>query len=74
MKDFITHNQKVWDNQARANVAWSQPVSSEQVENAKKGIWELYILPTPIDKDWIGDVKGKKYCVSLLLVDSKGPY
>lgn len=73
MKDFIIHNQKAWDNQAKANVAWSQPVSSEQVENAKKGIWELYILPTPIDKDWIGDIKGKKVLCLASAGGQQGP-
>lgn len=73
MKDFIKHNQKAWDSQARANVPWSQPVSSEVVEKAKQGIWELYVLPTSLDKDWIGDIKGKKVLCLASAGGQQGP-
>ena len=73
MKDFIAHNQRAWDTQAKANVPWSQPVSSEVVEKAKQGIWDLYVLPTPIEKDWIGDIKGKKVLCLASAGGQQGP-
>lgn len=73
MKDFIQHNQKAWDTQAKANVPWSQPVSSELVEKAKQGIWDLYVLPTPIEKEWIGDIKGKKVLCLASAGGQQGP-
>lgn len=73
MEDFIKHNQKAWDNQAKANVAWSQPVSSEIVQKAKQGEWDLYVLPTPIAKDWIGEVKGKKVLCLASAGGQQGP-
>lgn len=59
-KEYLEHNQKSWDKQALANQQWSMPVSAETIANAKKGEWELYVLPTPMAKNWLGDVKGKK--------------
>lgn len=73
LKDFIKHNQKAWDSQAKANVPWSQPVSSEVVEKAKQGIWDLYVLPTSIEQDWIGDVKGKKVLCLASAGGQQGP-
>lgn len=59
-KEYLEHNQKAWDKQALANQQWSMPVSAEVVAKAKQGEWELYVLPTPIDKNWLGEVKGKR--------------
>lgn len=73
MKDFIKHNQKAWDNQAKANVAWSQPVSREVVEQAKNGVWDLYVLPTPMEKEWLGEVKGQKVLCLASAGGQQGP-
>lgn len=59
-KEYLEHNKKAWDKQALANQQWSMPVSAETVAKAKAGEWELYVLPTPIDKEWLGDVGGKR--------------
>ncbi|KUF42397.1 class I SAM-dependent methyltransferase [Myroides marinus] len=59
-KEYLQHNQKAWDKQALANQQWSMPVSEELVAKAKQGDWDLFVLPTPIDKTWLGDVTGKK--------------
>jgi len=73
LEDFIQHNQKAWDSQAKANVAWSQPVSSELVEKAKKGEWDLYVLPTSMDKTWIGAIQGKKVLCLASAGGQQGP-
>ncbi|MTG98881.1 MULTISPECIES: class I SAM-dependent methyltransferase [Myroides] len=57
---YTQHNEAAWDKQALANVQWSQPVSKEVVERAKQGEWELYVLPTPINKEWLGNLQGKR--------------
>lgn len=56
---FISHNQSAWDEQARAQKEWSTPVSTEQVEQAKLGNWDVHLTPKPVDKNWFGDIKGK---------------
>ena len=73
MKDFIKHNQAAWDSQAKANAPWSQPVSSALVKQAKQGIADLYVLPTSLDKNWLGDVKGKKVLCLASAGGQQGP-
>lgn len=67
-EDYLSHNKEFWDKQAETNQEWSKPVSSELIEEAKKGEWEVYILPSPLDKNWLGDVEHK----SILCLASAG--
>lgn len=60
MTNFIIDNQKAWDKQAESQQPWSTPVDSQTIEDAKKGNWEIHLTPTPLNKAWLGDVKGKK--------------
>ncbi|MGO1254507.1 MAG: class I SAM-dependent methyltransferase, partial [Alcaligenes aquatilis] len=47
---------------------WSLPVSSEQVEQARRGQWQVHLLPSPVPADWLGDIQGK----SVLCLASAG--
>ncbi|MEX9946885.1 class I SAM-dependent methyltransferase [Providencia alcalifaciens] len=60
MTDFIIANQKAWDQQAASQQPWSTPVDSQTIEEAKRGNWEIHLTPTPLNKAWLGNVKGKK--------------
>ncbi|MEQ5317902.1 class I SAM-dependent methyltransferase [Providencia vermicola] len=60
MTDFLTVNQKAWDKQAESQQAWSTPVDSQTIHDAKQGHWQVHLTPTPVSKDWLGDIKGKK--------------
>lgn len=59
MTDYITANQQAWDKQAISQQAWSIPVDSKTIEKAKKGNWQIHLTPSPLNKTWLGDVKGK---------------
>lgn len=40
---------------------WGQPITHEIYENAKKGLWGVYLTPTKlVPKEWFGDLQGKK--------------
>ena len=39
----LTHNEAAWDHQALLQHDWSKPVSSELIEAAKKGQWDVHI-------------------------------
>ena len=57
---IIAHNEELWNKQAESHCAWSQPVSSETIEMARKGIWEVHITKKPLPKDWLEqDIRGK---------------
>lgn len=73
MMDFITANQKAWDKQAASQQAWSTPVDSQTIEEAKKGDWEIHLTPTPLNKTWLGDIKGKKILCLASAGGQQGP-
>ncbi len=53
-------NSAAWDKLADENIEWSIPVSSEEIEKARNGIWEIILTPIkPTPRDWFGDVRGK---------------
>lgn len=59
--DIKKHNSKAWDGQVKAGNMWTKPVSSEIIEDARRGQWGIYLTPTKIvPREWIGDLKGKK--------------
>ncbi len=58
--DFLHHNESAWNQQATEQNEWSQPVSAELIKEAKEGKWEVHLTPKPLNKEWLGDVKGKK--------------
>ncbi|TZF93756.1 class I SAM-dependent methyltransferase [Chryseobacterium panacisoli] len=58
--NFIQHNESAWNKQALEQNEWSKAVSSELISDAKQGKWEVHLTPKPLDKAWLGDVKGKK--------------
>lgn len=58
--DFLTHNRAAWDKQAAEQHEWSRPVSSELVQAASLGSWNVHITPRPLPKEWLGDIVGKE--------------
>ncbi len=60
--DFLHINQKVWDQKVEDNYIWSQAVSSEEVEKARKGEWQILLTPQkPVPMDWFPETLiGKK--------------
>ncbi len=60
--DYIKDNEMIWDKRAENNDQWSVPVSSEEVDSARKGIWSIVLTPEKIvPRDWFPeDMKGIK--------------
>lgn len=59
--DIRKQNEIAWNNEVKIGNKWTLPISSEEVEMAKKGDYTLLLTPTkPIPKEWIGNIKGKK--------------
>jgi len=58
--NIIKHNAEIWDKQAKSQCAWSIPVSSKVINNAKKGTWQIHITKKPIPTNWLPlNIKGK---------------
>ncbi len=60
--DYISNNSTIWDKKVDSQDAWTKPVSTEEVINAKKGDWKIYLTPTkPVPRDWFPEIfTGKK--------------
>ncbi len=57
---IVEHNSKAWDKLVEEGIEWSIPVSSAEIENARKGKWEIILTPIkPVPREWFGDVAGK---------------
>ena len=54
-------NEIAWDNEVKIGNKWTIPVTSEEVDLARKGDYKLYLTPTkPVPKNWIGNLSNKK--------------
>lgn len=59
--DIIAFNKKAWNYLVEQKNQWTIPVSSEQVESAKKGHWSVVLTPEkPVPRDWFPPMKGLK--------------
>ncbi|QDQ39942.1 class I SAM-dependent methyltransferase [Legionella geestiana] len=58
--NFLAHNEAAWNQQAILQSEWSKPVSSELIEAAKRGQWDIHITKKPIPESWLPkNIKGK---------------
>lgn len=58
--NILSHNEEAWDRQALLQQPWSKPVSSELIEAAKQGQWEIHITKRPIPTNWLPkNIQGK---------------
>ena len=60
--NYIEENSKIWDARAESNDTWSIPVSSETIQLAKSGVWNIVLTPSKaVPHDWFpDDLKSKK--------------
>ena len=59
--DILKHNRKAWDFQVEKGNEWTKPVGSEEIEKAKKGVWNIVLTPVkPVPKNWYPELKGTK--------------
>lgn len=58
--DYLTHNCAAWDQQAINEKEWSRPVSSDLIEKARDGQWQVHLTPRPLPREWLGNVSGKQ--------------
>jgi len=60
--NIASHNKEAWNQETEKGNIWTKPVSTEIVEKAKNGEWNVVLTPIiPVPKSWFGgDIKGKK--------------
>ena len=59
---YLDENSRIWDSRAEANDIWSQPVSSEEINFARIGMWNIVLTPQKlVPRDWLPkELSGKK--------------
>jgi SAM-dependent methyltransferase len=58
--DILTHNRIAWDTLAERGDQWTVPVSSQEIEDARRGRWTIVLTPIkPVPAEWL-DVAGKQ--------------
>lgn len=68
--DIRTYNRKAWNREVKNGNPWTVPVSSEEIELARKGEWQLLLTPTkPVPQEWYPEIKG---CQTLCLASGGG--
>jgi len=54
------HNRRAWDKRVADGNRWTMPVSSEQIARAREGDWEVGLTPSPVPRDWFGNLTGTR--------------
>lgn len=58
--DYVKYNSGAWDNEVKIGDVWTIPVSSEIIESARKGEWNIVLTPTKaVPRNWFGDITEK---------------
>lgn len=59
--NITEYNKEAWDRYVANKVRWTIPVTKEDIENAKNGIWNIVLTPTkPVPHKWFPDLNGLK--------------
>lgn len=57
--DIRKYNQIAWDNEVKKGNKWTVPVSSDVVNQARQGNWQIVLTPTkPVPKIWFPPLIG----------------
>jgi SAM-dependent methyltransferase len=57
--DVFDYNRRAWDREVERGNPWTVPVTSAQVEAARRGEWSVLLTPTkPVPREWFGALSG----------------
>jgi len=57
--DVFELNRRAWNGRVERRNPWTLPISSEEVEKARKGDWQIVLTPTrPVPRKWFPDLGG----------------
>lgn len=59
--DIEEHNRSAWDQAVENENRWTVPVSSNDVQRARRGDWRVVLTPTrPVPPAWFGEIVGRQ--------------
>lgn len=51
--DVVAYNRQAWNREVQNGNPWTIPVTSEQIDAARRGEWSLVLTPTiPVPREW----------------------
>jgi SAM-dependent methyltransferase len=57
--DIRAYNRNAWNHYVKSGNRWTIPVSPQEIAEAKKGKWEIYLTPTKaVPQEWFPKVAG----------------
>ena len=55
-KDVLQYNRDAWNAQVANENRWTRPVSTEEIEKARQGDWQIVLTPVkPVPREWFPD-------------------
>lgn len=70
MRSIQDHNRSVWDHNVAKGNPWTLPVTSDQINSARAGNWEVHLTDRkPVPRSWFPPLKG---CDVLCLASGGG--
>lgn len=64
--NYVKENEHIWDTRSENNDIWSIPVSSEMIDRAKKGDWNIVLTPKKaVPSTWFPQELSKKKILCL---------
>ncbi|MBO4678134.1 MAG: class I SAM-dependent methyltransferase [Lachnospiraceae bacterium] len=59
---YVENNSRIWDERSENSDQWSIPVTTEVIDEARKGNWSIVLTPVkPVPRDWFPeDMRGKR--------------
>lgn len=68
--NLVSYNRQAWDEQVDKENRWTRPVSSQDIDNARRGEWQIVLTPAkPVPRSWFPDLNG---CDVLCLASGGG--
>ncbi len=59
MMDIRDYNRRAWNGLVDKQNRWTVPVSTQCIEEARQGDWEILLTPSkPVPRDWFGNLEG----------------
>lgn len=59
--DVLAHNRAAWNKQSQGGSRWCTPVTSAEIEAARRGEWTVILTPNKgVPKEWFGGIGGKE--------------
>ena len=59
--ELLDYNRKAWNALVKNNNRWTRPVSSDVIQRARRGDWQIVLTPSkPVPRDWFGDLRNHR--------------